>query len=286
LCRHLKIQLMEQFLKVTIPANHEQQEILIAELSMIGYAGFQEFDEVLEAYVELSSFDEKLLDALLKKYKVPDKVRIEQLENINWNEQWEQAYDPVFIDGKVQIRASFHKPLPQYELDIKINPKMSFGTGHHATTQLIISELLATKLHKKAVLDVGTGTGVLAIVAGKLGAASLTVTDIDDWSIQNCAENFLLNGLTEVEVLRGTISKLAFSRSFDIIIANINKNVLLDEMHCYAEALAKGGLLMLSGFYTHDVPEITKKAESFNLKVKKEKVLNSWAVLCVMHATT
>jgi ribosomal protein L11 methyltransferase len=270
---------MDQFLKITIPAQSQLHDILIAELGEMHYDSFQEMDDELHAYIEESLFDRNGLNAVLERYGIPSDIGVEQLENINWNEQWEKNFDPVFVQGKVQIRATFHKPRPDYEYDIVINPKMSFGTGHHETTYLIVSGQLNIDHRGKKILDLGTGTGILAIMAHKLGAGAITATDVDDWCIDNSRENFGLNGLVNFDILQGTIDKLTLPVEYDIIFANINKNVLMDEMPCYAKLLATDGLLVLSGFYDYDVGDITRKAESSGLHVCTKNTRNSWAMI-------
>ena len=172
---------MSRYLKINIPCNKEIQEILIAELGQINYDSFQEMDKALEAYIKEELFDDKNLLLVLGKHGISMKIKAEKLQNINWNEQWEKNFDPVFVDKRVQIRATFHDVQPNYEYDVIINPKMSFGTGHHETTQLIVAEQLEIDNKNKSIFDVGTGPGVLAIMAYKLEAKSITATDIDDW---------------------------------------------------------------------------------------------------------
>ena len=270
---------MEQFLKVTIQANPDLHEILVAELGMLSFDSFQEQDGELDAFIEESLFNEHALNDVLDQYGISLEIKVEKLKNINWNEQWEKNFDPVYIKNQVQIRATFHESKPDYRYDVIINPKMSFGTGHHETTSLIVSEQLNIGHQQKRILDVGTGTGILAIMARKLGADKLTVTDIDDWCIENCQENFALNNIENVEILHGTINNLTFSHANDIIFANINKNVLLAEMDHYEKLLSPDGLLVLSGFYVDDLADIKHKANKLGLKPIRENSLNNWSVL-------
>ncbi len=270
---------MDEYLKITITASPDLHEILIAELSMHQYDSFQELDDELEAYIQEPQFDEKILDELLTKYQLSTGYKKEKLQNINWNEQWEKNFDPVYIEDQVQIRATFHQPKPGYKYDIIIDPKMSFGTGHHETTHLVVSEQLLIDHQDKSILDVGTGTGVLAIMAGKLGASHLVATDIDDWCIVNSRENFALNHIENYTIFQGTIDKLTLPQPFDVICANINKNVLLEELPYYEKLLNKDGMILLSGFYNHDLTDIKEKAESVGLKSFREKTRNNWALL-------
>lgn len=275
---------MDQYLKITIPANPDLHELLIAELDLLNYDSFLEKEGELEAFIQDEYFVEKLLQKVLVKYKIPGAYTIEKLENVNWNEQWENNFDPVNIEDRVFIRASFHQPQPNFDFEIVIDPKMSFGTGHHQTTYLMISEQLNINHKGKRFLDIGTGTGVLGIMAYKLGAKSIIVTDIDDWCIENCRENFKLNSVDDVEILKGTIDKLTLEGTYDIICANINKNILLDEIPIYAKLLSEDGILLLSGFYIEDMEELNAKATECQLKHDRIKTKKSWAMETLSHA--
>jgi len=274
---------MEQYLKIAIQAEPALHEMLIAELEAMDFDSFQELDDELEAYVLEQYYSERSLKTLLKKYGIDDKFRTEVIPPTNWNEQWEKNFQPVYVNREVQIRASFHLPLPQFKHDIVINPKMSFGTGHHETTHLIIELQLGLDHRNKDILDLGTGTGILAIMANKLGAKSITATDIDDWSIENCRENFELNGVKNYSILQGTVDKLTLDDQYPIIFANINKNVLLAELSYYSELLSKNGTLVLSGFYESDIADITDRASMHSLEMKRKKTMNRWAALTLQH---
>jgi len=274
---------MIQYLKITIPCNPELLELLIAELGTIQFDSFQEMDDSLEAYIDEAIFDEKQLNSILEKYHILHGVQIEKLDNINWNEEWEKNFDPVFIEDKVQIRAIFHEPKPGFRHDVIINPKMSFGTGHHETTHLIVAEQLTIDHRNKRVLDVGTGTGILAIMAHKLGARTITATDIDDWCIENCSENFGLNHMADFTILQGTISNLTLSGTYDIIYANINKNVLMAELPFYSNLLAENGILVLSGFYSEDIDDLKEIASRNNLFFKHSRSRNNWSMMQLSH---
>ena len=270
---------MSIYLKINIPCNKEIQEILIAELGQISYDSFQEMDKALEAYIKEELFDDKNLLSVLEKHGISMKIKAEKLQDVNWNEQWEKNFDPVFVDDRVQIRATFHEAQPNFEYDVIINPKMSFGTGHHETTQLIVAEQLEIDHKNKSILDVGTGTGVLAIMGYKLGAKSITVTDIDDWCIDNSRENLELNQVKNFEVLQGTINKLTLHGDYDIIYANINKNVLMDEIPFYSSLLKDKGILVLSGFYYEDIDDLKRKATQNKLFLVNTKNQNNWVMM-------
>lgn len=270
---------MEEYLKITIQADPSIHEVLIAELSLIEFDSFQELDEAIDAFIPESRFNQELLIEILKRYGLPGDFEKILLQNINWNEEWEKNFEPVYINDAVQIRASFHQPKPNYAHDIIIDPKMSFGTGHHETTHLMVAEQLNLNHDGKNVLDVGTGTGILAIMAAKLGAKSITATDIDSWCIENSTENFKLNHLENFEIFQGTIDKLTLSKTYDLIYANINKNVLLKELDEYEKLLAKSGIILLSGFYEGDLNEIVQKGREIGLVPSKQNTRNNWALL-------
>jgi ribosomal protein L11 methyltransferase len=275
---------MEKYIKIAIQAEPALHEMLIAELEALDFDSFQELDDELEAYILEQHFNEKSLKSLLKKYSIDDRFRTEVIPPMNWNEQWEKNFQPVYVNKEVQIRASFHASQPQFTYDIVINPKMSFGTGHHETTHLIIEMQLELDHLGKDILDLGTGTGILAIMAHKLGAKSITATDIDEWSIENCKENFELNGVKNYRILQGTVDKLTLDGKYSIILANINKNVLLAELSYYSELLLKNGTLILSGFYETDIADIADRASMYSLEIKHKKTMNHWAALQLQHS--
>ena len=276
---------MGHYLKITIPCETRLQEILIAELSYLDYDSFQEVEKGIEAFINKDNFDSEGLKAVLGKYQTLATFEIETLQQINWNAEWEKNFDPIYIAGKVQIRASFHEEKQGFDHDIVINPKMSFGTGHHETTHLMVTEQLSINHQNKKVLDVGTGTGILSILAGKLGAAAIVATDIDEWSISNCIENFDLNKVQNFEILQGTIDKLTFADKFDIILANINKNVLIEEIPIYCNLLAEGGKLVISGFYRKDNEDLLGIAHQSQMNLLHSNIRNDWSMMVLHRAS-
>ena len=224
-----------------------------------------------------AKFNEEEVKSLLSPY---DGVTysIKEQEKVNWNEEWEKNYDPIVVGQRCIVRASFHDQRPEFEYEIIVTPKMSFGTGHHATTWQVLNYQLDLDHTGKHILDVGTGTGILAIMAKKRGAVALTATDIDDWCIENSAENFSLNHVEDVQLIQGQID-LVGKKDFDIVIANINKNVLLEQIGSYADRLKLNGELILSGFYEDDIADLVDKGEEFGLKKKKHTVKDRWAML-------
>jgi ribosomal protein L11 methyltransferase len=270
-----------QYLEFKISCKEDFREVLIAELAEVGFDSFLETDQGLDAYIEEGLFDREAYQEVLEKYQEVAHVLVEEgvMAKVNWNEEWEKHYDPIQVGEQVYVRASFHAPKPEIAHEILINPKMSFGTGHHATTFLMLSHQLDLDHQGKRVIDIGSGTGILAIMAHKLGARQVEAFDIDDWCVENGNENFDLNGMSTVRMGLGTVREVAPQGIFDIVLANINKNVLLDEMEVYASLLDRGGFLLLSGFYTHDITDIEQKAAKEGLRLLKQKDKDNWAAL-------
>lgn len=256
-------------------------EILQAEISEAGFDTFLETDNGFEAYAEQENFNKEILHGILQKYSAftPLTFYQDKIEKRNWNEEWERNYEPVIVDDQVIIRASFHEPVKNYPLDIIITPKMSFGTGHHQTTYLMIKTQLEIDHENKIVMDAGCGTAVLSVMACKLGAKKVEAFDIDEWSVINGQENAEINHCSNIAIRQGKISDLTFQDDFDIILANINKNILLQEMHQYAAYLKPGGLLLLSGFYEHDIPDLLQAANPYSLKQVTSHEREKWVSL-------
>ncbi|PID89376.1 MAG: 50S ribosomal protein L11 methyltransferase, partial [Bacteroidia bacterium] len=247
-----------------------------------GYEAFEEHLDGVDAYVVENHFDEGVLKALQENVAALEfTYEWEVLEEKNWNKEWEENYQPTVIADKLLIRSTFHEPQPDLPYEIIINPQMSFGTGHHETTTLMLEALLECDLHGKKVLDVGCGTGILAIFAAQQGAKVLGV-DIEDNAYQNALENVKLNKVENaVEIQKGTVQDVN-KGNYDIILANINRNVLLNDMPEYADRLADRGILLLSGFYESDMPkmEVALKNASF-LKYEKQ-TSNEWTLVKVL----
>ena len=255
-------------------------DLLVAELSMLRYDSFEEHQMGFSAYCEVINFNQPLIDTLVQKYQKMGNISytLEAIARINWNTEWEKNYAAVVIADKIMVRAIFHEPQDHFKHQIVIHPKMSFGTGHHATTSLILETQLSIDHHQKKIYDFGTGTGVLSILAHQLGARQIVATDVDDWCIENAEENFNLNDCPG-RVLKGVVRDLTLKDQADIVIANINKNVLLKEMSEYVRLLTLNGILILSGFYEKDAPEICACAEKLGLKQIQQKCLNLWTVI-------
>ena len=272
-----------EFIQVDITAHADFLEVLIAELSENSFDSFWEKDEnSFIAYIEKSLFDEHVFAELKKKY--PDSqlsYQFEGMESKNWNEEWEKNFQPIVIADKCYVRATFHEPKPEYPLELIIVPKMSFGTGHHATTSMMIEHLLMLNLKDKKVMDVGTGSGILAIAASKLGASEVYAFDFDEWSVENAQENISLNHILPFKVAKGTIADFKNRNThFDLIMANITRNVLLEEISAYVAHLQTGGSLAISGFYETDITQLETAASAAGLSKTRQLIKEGgWASL-------
>lgn len=270
------------YIELSLELDPDFSEILIAELAEIEYESFVETDEGLNAYIEEPKFDQKALDEVIAKYRPQTAIAfsVKTLEKENWNQTWESNYETIEVMDQIRVRASFHDPDPNFPYELQINPKMSFGTGHHETTWLVMAEQLKLP-HKGAdLMDVGSGTGILGILGKMLGAASVLAFDIEEWAVENAKENVSLNGVEDgFEVFQGTITDVAGEKMFDGILANINRNILLDEMSLYNSHLKKGGWLVISGFYEADAPGLALCGEDLGLKVVRTNLRNEWATI-------
>lgn len=271
--------------QLTISAAVEITDILMAELGEIGFDIFEDTATGINAYCPMDLYDPVAAHEIIERYRFLGSIDVTEaeIEKQNWNAVWETNYDPIRISDKVNIRASFHEPDPSVEMDIVINPKMSFGTGHHETTTLMVQAMFEISLEGKSVLDVGTGTGILAFVALKLGASRVHGFDIDPWSVENSIENAALNNCESATFQEGTIRDEPLM-VYDVVIANINRNILLDELAEYALRLKSGGVLLLSGFYAADIPFLTAAATPLGLSFVTETHLRDWACIRLQKA--
>ncbi|GAA0892185.1 50S ribosomal protein L11 methyltransferase [Fulvivirga kasyanovii] len=270
-----------EFIGVKFSCSEDFAEIIIAELGELGYNSMMETEEGVEGYIEIEKFSEQDVKDLVAKYAelTPITYTTEEVERKNWNEDWEKNYDPIIVEDQCLVRATFHKIDEHYPYEIIITPKMSFGTGHHATTYLMLKNQMALDHKGKRVLDAGCGTAILAIMASKLGAREVVAYDIDSWSIENAPENVELNHCDNVSVFGGTIESLQLEGQFDIILANINKNVLLDEIKHYQAYLPEKGILVLSGFYDADDQDLQDEAARYGLHLLSNSTRNYWSSL-------
>lgn len=267
--------------RLVVICDPDFSEILMAEIAETGFDTFMENEKGFEAYAEMENFDKAALESVRERYSQQTSVLFYQdrIQKKNWNEEWEKSYEPVIVDDQCIIRANFHQPTKQYPYDIIITPKMSFGTGHHATTYLMVKNQLSLDHHRKRVMDAGCGTAVLSVMAAKRGASFVDAFDIDAWSIENGKENAEINGSNNIRIRQGKISELKFEEPFDIILANINKNILMMEMPYYSTYLLKGGHLLLSGFYESDISDLLQRAQNEGLVKVSHTLHETWATL-------
>ena len=276
------------YTELRLTVSPDYADILIAELAEVGFESFVETDEGLNAYITEPDFNEKAVRDVTAKYADQTAIAytVTSLEKRNWNAEWEQSYQPIEVGQTVRVRASFHESNPAFEYDLVINPKMSFGTGHHETTAMMLEHQLGIDHAGKSVLDVGSGTGILAVLAARMGAADVLAFDIEEWAVENAQENADLNDCPQMRVFQGTIADVDPNSRFDIVLANINRNVLLAELPTYAAFVREGGYLLVSGFYEHDAVDIERKAKETGLRPVRDMVTNGWCSLVYQKSTT
>jgi ribosomal protein L11 methyltransferase len=267
---------MEAYFEFNIRCTNDLREQLIAELADEAYEGFVETDTGFSAYIISSGFKREVLEQLLLKYGVdPNSVAQSHIDQQNWNAQWEAGYEPIIIENNVIVKAPFHQIEKEYPYELLIQPKNTFGTGHHETTQLVLRLMLQENFKDKRVFDYGSGTGVLAIMASKMDAQSIYAIDIDDWSAENIFENTQLNQVDNIEFEQGDLNSVK-PQHFDIILANINKNILLFSFDQLSNLMLQGGTMIISGFYESDLDDLKKAAAVFGLQYNQHIVLNNW----------
>jgi len=251
-------------------------DIVVALLAELGFESFETLEDAVKAYIPAENLDAPALLQLAKEYpELIASVNTRHIKQENWNHLWESNFQMTKIAGQVLVYAPFHKDIPTLKYRICILPQMSFGTGHHETTALMIEMMLDLDMEGKQVLDMGCGTGILAIFASMKKALTVTAIDIDEWSYRNAAENCERNGISAIEIVQGDSNLLA-GRSFDIVLANINRNILLADMESYTQCLSAGGLLQISGFYTSDFPDITAEAQRNGMKLMAHLEKKNW----------
>jgi ribosomal protein L11 methyltransferase len=255
--------------------NSELNEILIALLSATGVEGFEETDNALKGFLPASDLDEELVAETLAPYQLS--YTINDIKKTNWNKEWEENFEPVVVEGFCTIRADFHNLKVETPYEIVIMPKMSFGTGHHATTQLMMQMMQHIKFEGKNVLDFGTGTGILAILAKMLHAGEVLAIDNDEWSTENAKENVTKNNQSDITIKQGSLELV--SRQFDIVLANINRNVLLSYMQQLADIINIGGLILMSGILQQDKELIVEAAQNVGFRLKDSQTEKNWVAL-------
>lgn len=268
----------------TLPSNSIVHDVLSGILAEIGFDSFVQSDngdEPLKAYIKKDADNTELVRQTIADFPLPDTTisfTREEAEDRDWNEVWEQNYfQPLVIGNRCVIASTFHKDVPEAEYRITIDPRMAFGTGHHATTSQMIGQILDNDMQNLEVLDMGCGTGILAILARMRGAARCVAIDNDEWCVSNTLENISLNGVDNIEVVEGDASALQQYGHFHVIIANINRNILLADMHHYVDHMRSGSCLFMSGFYTEDVPAIRQEAERLGLVFVECRDQDNWA---------
>ncbi len=267
--------------KITIRINPFEEwlrDVLTAQLGEIGYDSFLETETGVEAYIPVAHYNENSLFQVIKSFEDDFSFEIsnEIIKSQNWNEVWEKNYfKPLLINNECIIRAPFHADYPRAKYEIIIEPNMAFGTGNHETTTMMIETILKNDMENRNILDMGCGTGILGILAAMKGAKKVTAIDIDEWSYTGAKENARLNKIENMEVKLGN-ARLLGNEKYDIIFANIHKNVLINDMPAYSEVLETGGLLVMCGFYSEDIPEIKARAENLGLKDNSFKSNNNW----------
>lgn len=267
------------YVELTIAFNEVEpwRDILVSNLAEKGFESFVETKTGLQSYIPENTFSENMLSDL-KDFDAIAEFSFKTIQDENWNAEWEKNFDPVFVEDKLAIIAPFHNGNFSQDMVITIQPQMSFGTGHHQTTWLMSRRLFELDLKNKQVLDMGTGTGILAILAEKLGASFIYAPDIDEWSFRNAQENVDLNHCKNVTVDHGDHSLLE-GRIFDIIIANINKNVLVSHFSHYAKAMPNGGKLLISGFFETDKTDLVAAAQNFGFVFERMDTKDEWALI-------
>jgi ribosomal protein L11 methyltransferase len=268
---------LKRLLQLSVACPADLRDILIAQLGELDFDSFLETDQGFVASGPNPEMDRAQVELLLQGF--PVSFRFEEVPKINWNEEWERNVEPVWIDPRCLVRASFHEAHPEVPYEIVITPRMSFGTGHHPTTRLMLLALLDLDCQGKRMMDAGCGTGVLSVLASKKGAKEIEAFDIDDWSVDNAAENVTVNHCPSVRIRKGAIGSLDFTGHFHVVLANINKSVLLDEMHAYFVRLTLPGTLLLSGFYEADAEDLLARAAALGLHETRRYVREGWCCL-------
>ncbi|MEQ8324539.1 MAG: 50S ribosomal protein L11 methyltransferase [Vicingaceae bacterium] len=255
-------------------------EVFIQDLANIGFEAFELNSNEVYAYIVEGDFKTKSLQEIILGYQGRMKINYTQEVIIkrNWNKEWESNFHPVILTNGIGVRAHFHPVPKNIEYDLIITPKMSFGTGHHDTTRLMLTEMMNLDFHGKSVLDVGSGTGILAIMAEKLSASRIMAIDIEDWAVENAKENASVNNCHQIVVEKAEIHQVK-DISYNVILANINYNVIMNDLQSYSERLSGGGDLLLSGFLKKEIEEIVNAAKQYGISLKNHRLSGDWALL-------
>jgi len=263
------------------PHNIQNTEMLIALLDFYGFEGLTEEKEIIIGYIPAGKLPVNAIEEIKTSLAVSGcnlNYTFEEIAEQNWNKLWESNFDPVVIDSRCVVRAPFHREFPKVQYQITIEPKMSFGTGHHFTTRLMLEKILETDIKGKNVLDMGCGTGVLAILASLCGAETITALDNDKWAFENTFENIQKNNKQNIQVILGGKESIPDTR-YDIILANINRNILLDQLTEYSQKITFNGLLIISGILKEDIEILKESAQKYGFKSESDKILCNWVML-------
>jgi ribosomal protein L11 methyltransferase len=270
------------YIELKLTVNQEFADIFVAELGEIGFDTFTDEADGINAYCTEELFLEESVKEIIERYAEMTEVSytLQKMEKQNWNAEWERNYDPIAVHKQVRVRASFHEPDSSFEHEIVIDPKMSFGTGHHETTWMVLHLQHQLKAeHKNAkVLDVGSGTGILAIYASKLGASEISAFDIEEWATENARENVMVNACENISVRQGTIEDEP-AKMYDIILANINRNILMRDIPKYTTFMKPNAFLVVSGFYEKDIEDIQEVAQENRLSFIQQEKRNDWTAV-------
>lgn len=270
-----------QYIQVTFTFSgieEYQKDLLVSELAEVGFNTFEDTESGFAAFIDFDDYNQNRLSGVLLQFEdeFVYNYTVTEIAAQNWNEEWEKNFEPLVISDECYIRATFHQPQPHYRYEIVIDPKMAFGTGHHQTTTMMMQYILSSDLEGKKVLDMGCGTGILAILASKKGAKTLLAIDNDEVCYQSTLENAMLNHITNLEADCGG-KEIIPESTFDVILANINRNILLDQINTYAGVLVSGGSIFFSGFYeTPDLEMIVQECKKFNISYKDHKKMGDW----------
>ena len=276
------------FYALNINCPEEYVEIFMAELAEVGFSTFQEKEDgtgLLAYGDEGITYAKDILDSLFERYQMVDNLSYTDsfVEKENWNADWEKNYDPITVGKQILVRADFHPSDKSFNYEIIVTPKMSFGTGHHETTHQLLAMIVDMDIENKQVLDAGCGTGILGILAAKKQAKLVHAYDIDEWAVENTVENFALNNISSevYNIWKGDVHSVGKESQYEIILANINRNILLEDIQFLNKHLVAGGKLLLSGFYEGDIEDILAEASKFNLSESNRSLKNNWAALCL-----
>lgn len=276
---------MEAYIEVTIPVLDEHKDIISAELVDLGYEGVWEDGMSLKAYVSVAQFEHKMLYDTLGKYNMENSFSYTEMPSQNWNQEWEKNYNPILVDQRVFVRSPFHETEEGIEHEVIIQPQMSFGTGHHETTQLMIEMMLTVEFKNKEVLDMGTGTGVLAFLSSLMGAKEVIGIDYDQNSVDNAIENLKYNAVKDVSFLHGSYEAIP-RRNFDIVLSNITKNINVGLLPHLAKHLSTDGYLMLAGFLNFDLKEIDNTTTALGFELIRNVSKGDWECLLYKKGTS